>query len=122
MDSIISHIFSFTGLFALLSVLCLFTVFIFIKQKKYWHLPGSILLVITFALFVKDRITGSDIGHYALAGVLFISMIESVVELRKLSKTEMGTEEENRTKKSTMFWGMVWLFMKGFLIYFLLTA
>ena len=122
MDSIISHAFSFTGLFALLSVLCLFTVFIFIKQKKYWYLPGSILLVITFALFVKDRITGSDIGHYALAGVLVISIIESIVELRKLSKTEMGTEEENRIKKSSMFWGMLWLFMKGFLVYFILTA
>lgn len=122
MEPIFFGIFSFTGLFALLTVFSLFIVYIFIKEKKYWHLPGSIMLVVTFALYVKDGITGSDIGHYALAVVLFISVIESTFELRKLSKTVSETDEENRTRKSALIWGIVWLFMKFLLIYMILTA
>lgn len=80
------------------------------------------MLVVTFALFVKDGITGSDTGHYGLAVVLFISMIESIVELRKLSKTVNETEEENRIRKSAMIWGIVWLFLKLLLVYMLLTS
>ena len=80
------------------------------------------MLVVTFALYVKDGITGSDIGHYALAVVIFISVIESILELRKLSQTVKETEEESRIQKSAMIWGIVWLFIKLLLVYLLLTA
>lgn len=121
MDTVFFSIFSFTGLFSLMTVISMFVVYIFIKQKKYWHLPGSIFLVITFALFVKDEITGSDVAHFALAGVVFISIIESIVEIRKLSKTSAETEEERRIRKSTTTRGVVWLFLKILLVYLILT-
>lgn len=121
MEAIFFGVFSITGLFSLLTLVSLGLVYIFIKEKKYWHLPGSILLVIAFAMFVIDSLTGSNKGYYALAVVMLSSVIESLVEIRKLTKVEMATDEEKKIKNTTLFWAVIWLFLKGYLVYFLLT-
>lgn len=122
MEPIFLGLFSFTALFSLMSVFSLVIVFVFIKQKKYWHLPGSILLVITFALFVRDEVTGSAVGQYALAGVIFISVIESVIELHSLTREPAVTEGRKQTRNVNLIWGYFWMFLKLLLIYFILTA